>query len=119
MSSTHIVERSGRKDEYDHNIQMVTNGPPSAYDFNGGQQDSAPRWFNLRHWRKRTLILSALAMVIVIVIVVAVAVVEVKNNAYPDYSQLNYTLVDQCMAPLASIKTSTKTGSSFWGLILQ
>lgn len=119
MSSTILGGRSGRKDEYDHNIQMVTNGPPPAYDFNGVQGDRAPRWFDVRYWRKRTLILSVLAVVIVIVIVVAVAVVEVKNNAYPDYSQLNYTLVDQCMVPLASVKTSSNAGSSFWDFILR
>lgn len=119
MSFTHLGERLGRKDEYDHNIQMVTNGPPPAYDFNGVQEDRDPRWFDVRYWSKRLLILSALAVVIVIVIIIAVAVVEVKKNAYPDYSQLNYTLVDQCMAPLASVTTSTNTGSSFWDFVLR
>ena len=57
------------------------------------------------------LILSALAVAIVIVIIIAVAVVEVKNG--------NYTLVDQCMVPLASVTASTNTGSSFWDFILR
>jgi hypothetical protein len=119
MSSTPLGERSGRKNEYDNNIQMVANGPPPAYDFNGVQEDREPRWFDVRYWSKKTLILSALALVIIIVVVVAVAVVEVKKNAYPDYSKLNYSLVDQCMAPLASVTTSTNTGSSFWDFILR
>jgi hypothetical protein len=118
MSSTDLVQGPGRKNEYDHN-QMVTNGPPPAYDFSGVQEYHNPRWFDVRYWSKRALILSALAVVIVIVIVVAVTVVEVKENAYPDYSQLNYTLVDQCMAPLTSVTASTNTGSSFWDFILR
>jgi hypothetical protein len=119
MSFTHPGEWSGRKSEYDHNIQMATNGLAPAYDFNGVQEDRDPRWFDVWYWSKRALILSALAMVIVIVIIIAVAVVKVKKNAYSDYSQLNYTLVDHCMAPLASVTASTNTGSCFWDFILR
>jgi hypothetical protein len=119
MSLTHLEERLGRKTEYDHNTQTVANGPPPAYNTNGVQEDRDPRWFDVRYWSKKALILSALAVVIVIVIIIAVSVVEVKKNAYPDYSQLNYTLVDQCMASLASVTTSTNTGSSLWGFILR
>lgn len=111
MSFASLGDRSGRKTEYDHNIQMVTNGPPPAYGFNGAREDRDPRWFDVRYWSKRTLILSALAVVIVIVIVIAVAVVEVKKNAYPDYSKLNYSLVEQCRTPLASVAPSTDTDS--------
>jgi hypothetical protein len=89
MSFTHPGERSGRKSEYDHNIQMATNGLTPAYDFNGVQEDRDPRWFDVRYWSKRALILSSLAVVIVIVIIIAVAVIEVKKNAYPDYSTHN------------------------------
>jgi hypothetical protein len=96
MSFMSFEERVGRKNEFDQNIQMVPNGPPLAYAFNDIPEDRDPRWFDVRYWSKRTLILTSLALVIVIVIVIAVTVVEVKENAYPDYSKLNYSLVDQC-----------------------
>jgi hypothetical protein len=98
MSFMTVGQMGGRKNEFDQNIQMVPNGSPPAYDY-AIQDDRDPPWFDVRYWSKRTLILSALALVIVIVIAVAVAVVEVKKNAYPDYSKLNYSLVDQCMIP--------------------
>jgi hypothetical protein len=112
MSLTYLKEMSGQKTEVDHNIQMVTNGPQQAYGLNSAQEDRDPHWFDVRYWSKRALILSALALVIVIVIVIAVAVVEVKKNVYPDYSKLNYALVDQCMAPLISFRPSTNNGFS-------
>jgi hypothetical protein len=102
MSFTSLGERSGRKNEYDHNIGIVTNNPPPAYDLNSAQADRDPHWFDVRYWSKKALVISALALVVIVVIVIAVAVVEVKKNAYPDYSKLNYSLVDQCMAPSAT-----------------
>lgn len=103
----------GRKNEVENNIQMVPNGPPPAYAFNNIPEVRNPRWFDVRYWSKRTLILSALALLILIVIVIAVAVVEVKKNAYPDYSKLNYSLVDQCMTLLLNIGKLVNIASSF------
>ncbi len=88
----------GRKTEYDENIQMVHNGPaPSAYRTNDVGQEDDPHWFDVRYWSRKAIIISIALIVIIIVIVIAVAVVMVKKNAYPDYSKLNYSLVDHCM----------------------
>lgn len=120
MSFTSLGGRSGRKNEYDHNIQLVTNDPLPAYDLNSAPEDRYPHWFDVRSWSKKTLILSALASAIVIAIAIAVAVVEVKKNAYPDYSKLNYVLVDQCLAPLANfVSLSTNISLSFRDFILR
>lgn len=51
---------------------------------------------SLRGWSRRrwiTIGVSA-ATVLIIIIGVAVGVTEIKKNAYPDYSRLNYTLAD-------------------------
>lgn len=62
------------------------------YDYDG--KDSAP-WYR----RKRTWAIVALAVIIAIVVPVAVTVTRNKKHeeAYPDYSKLNYTLLETCM----------------------
>ncbi|KAF7558050.1 hypothetical protein G7046_g5898 [Stylonectria norvegica] len=54
-------------------------------------QSSMP-WWNPRFWRKRVWGGVVAVIIIVIVIVVAVVVTQNKNNAYPDYSTVSYSL---------------------------
>ncbi|CAI6096387.1 unnamed protein product [Clonostachys chloroleuca] len=54
-------------------------------------QTSLP-WWNPRYWTKRIWIGVVTALVIIIVIAVAVGVTQAKKNAYPNYSQLSYSL---------------------------
>lgn len=49
---------------------------------------------NPRNWSRKCWIILALAIVIIIVVVVVVAVVVTRENRYPNYSKLNYALVD-------------------------
>ena len=58
-------------------------------------QTSMP-WWNPRYWRKRVWAAIAVVLLIVIVIAVAVGVTEAKNNKYPDYSELSYSLSETC-----------------------
>lgn len=54
-------------------------------------------WWNPRYWRKRVWLGVAALVVIVIIIAVAAGVAESKkNSAYPDYTDLNYSLADTC-----------------------
>lgn len=49
----------------------------------------------LKRWNKKTWIIVGSATTIILIIIIAVSVTEVeKANAYPDYSAINYTLVD-------------------------
>jgi glucan phosphoethanolaminetransferase (alkaline phosphatase superfamily) len=52
-------------------------------------------------WYRKKRTWAAIALVVIIVIVVPVAVVTTRNkkdaNRYPDYSRLNYTLLETCM----------------------
>jgi hypothetical protein len=91
-----MAEVIGRKSGASENVRMVDNGHPPVYSHRGVLGDRDPHWFDVRYWRKRTFLWSALGLIIIVVIVVAVAVTEVKKNAYPDYSKLNYSLVDTC-----------------------
>lgn len=49
---------------------------------------------NTRNWRKRVWIGIAAAVVIIIAVVVGVVVGVRRPNAYPNYSKLNYALLD-------------------------
>lgn len=91
-----MAEAIGRKGGANENVRMLNNGHPPIHGHQGVPEDRDPYWFDVRYWRKRSFIWPALGLITVIVIVVAVAVTEVKKNAYPDYSKLNYSLVDNC-----------------------
>jgi len=70
------------------NIQM---GAPPAYKVD--REDSlAPRWWDIREWSRKKLILTGAGLIAVIIILVVVIVEETKKNAYPNYTTLNYTL---------------------------
>ncbi|WXC49681.1 hypothetical protein QX201_009358 [Fusarium graminearum] len=51
-------------------------------------------WWNPRYWRKGIWAAVILAFVVVLIIVIAVSVTKVKENRYPDYSPLSYSLAD-------------------------
>jgi hypothetical protein len=53
-------------------------------------------WYNIKYWGKKAWIAVVAIVVIIIVIVVVVAVEVTKNNAYPDYTKLNYSLAQNC-----------------------
>jgi hypothetical protein len=59
-------------------------------------------WYDPRGWSGRRKLIIGACVVVVIVAVIVGAVEGVKANAYPSYSQLNYTLV------------GTFSGSSFF-----
>lgn len=62
------------------------------------EEPSEP-WYKPKYWQKRTwaLVLSSIAIIIIIVVVVPVEVTKNhKGNSYPDYTKLNYTLLETC-----------------------
>ncbi|PLB52080.1 putative endo-1,3(4)-beta-glucanase [Aspergillus steynii IBT 23096] len=63
----------------------VHNPPPPPPD--------AP-WYDPRGWSLRTRLIAGVVVVVVIVAVIVGAVEGTKANRYPDYTQLDYKLVD-------------------------
>lgn len=66
----------------------------------GGQrfyeEQDAP-WYDFKEWRKRTwAIIVAVVVIAVVAVAVAVTQVDKKEAYYPNYSELNYTLIDTC-----------------------
>lgn len=55
-------------------------------------------WWKPSTWSKKVWALAAVGTAVVVAIVIAIAVVVSRNNAaanaYPNYTQLNYTLKD-------------------------
>ncbi|KAH8772640.1 glycoside hydrolase family 16 protein [Diaporthe sp. PMI_573] len=66
------------------------NIPPRYYG-----DEHPDKWWDFKTWRRRTwAILVAILVVIIIVVVVVVTMLQ-KNNAYPNYKRLVYTLSDE------------------------
>ncbi|KAG8669694.1 hypothetical protein FPOAC2_09037 [Fusarium poae] len=51
-------------------------------------------WWNPRYWGKIIWAAVILAFFVLLIIVIAVSVTKVKENRYPDYSPLSYSLAD-------------------------
>lgn len=52
-------------------------------------------WWKPQHWRVRTWVIAGVVLVVIIIaIVVPVKVTEA--NRYPNYSTLDYSLIDEC-----------------------
>jgi len=56
----------------------------------------APRWYEFKHWSKKVWLLVGLGIAIIIAIIIVIAVVVSRNNRYPNYSKLNYSLKESC-----------------------
>lgn len=60
-------------------------------------------WWNPRYWARKVWIAIVVVLVIIIVVAVAVGVtLSKKDNAYPSYKELSYTLQDTCKCHLCS-----------------
>lgn len=87
-----------RKNQHSEEIHMVGGdrmGGPPKYEVDN-EDTLSPHWWNLKAWRKRTFVFLALGLAIMIAVIVVIVVEVEKKNAYPDYSKLNYSLVDTC-----------------------
>lgn len=86
------------------------NLPPRYYG------DERPdRWWDFKTWRRRTwAILVAIVVVIIIVVVVVVTMLQ-KNNAYPNYKRLVYTLSDEYSGSELSVPFSVRDTTQYLG----
>ncbi|KAH8591483.1 glycoside hydrolase family 16 protein [Bisporella sp. PMI_857] len=68
-------------------------GAPPAYKESVG--DLSPKWWDIRYWSwKKWVILAAGIVVLIVVLIVGIVLGTRKNNSYPNYTALSYTLVD-------------------------
>lgn len=86
-------------------LPFDTNGSPHGYHAQASPNPPPAigrSWYDPRGWSLRKRLIVAACIVVVIIAVIVGAVEGVKANAYPNYSSLNYTLVN------------TMSGSSFF-----
>jgi hypothetical protein len=94
MSFATIGQMLRGKNNYHQNIDMANGSPPQ---YKVDREDTlAPRWWNVREWSKKKLVFTGLGLAILIAVIIIIVVMVEKKNAYPNYSQLTYSLVDQC-----------------------
>jgi hypothetical protein len=74
---------------------MGTTSPP-PYSTSPEKYGSQPSKLNPLHWRLRTWLIVGVVFIIILIAVIVGAVEGVKANAYPDYSDLSYSLKDSC-----------------------
>jgi hypothetical protein len=87
---------------YGRSAPQAIPNPPRYSEVFGSRAVMEIPWYDPRGWSGRRKLIIGACVVVVIVAVIVGAVEGVKANAYPNYSQLNYTLVD------------TYSGSSFF-----
>lgn len=74
------------------NVTTYGQSPPYTFDHFEGEQSRS--WKKPNTWGKKIWISIAAGVVVVIVAVVVGAVLGVRNDAYPSYSPLSYSLED-------------------------
>jgi hypothetical protein len=74
----------------------------SGYQFDREDSYYHP-WYNFKYWGKRAWAAAVVVVVLIIVIVIIIAVEVTKKNAYPDYTELNYSLSETCKSSRAPI----------------
>lgn len=79
-----------------------TQAPPRYSEVIGARPPIDRPWYDVRSWSLRRKLIVAACVVVIIIAVVVGAVEGTKAAAYPNYSQLDYTLQD------------TFSGSSFF-----
>ncbi|CAG8981220.1 hypothetical protein HYALB_00012549 [Hymenoscyphus albidus] len=75
----------------DKQISISTVEMAKEYDNLNSQKRP---WYDAKGWGKKAWIGIFIAFVIIVIVVVVPSVVVTRNNRYPDYTRLNYTLTD-------------------------
>ncbi|KAI9822580.1 MAG: hypothetical protein M1827_000299 [Pycnora praestabilis] len=102
MSFQTIDQMAGRhNDGFDSSINLV-DGPPPLYRYDNIEKSPTGSRWHPRNWSRKMWIYVAVGIIILLVAVIVGAVEGTKDNAYPDYSKLDYSLQD------------TYSGSSFF-----
>lgn len=77
-----------------NDLQHAGPPPGPGAKYTPPQAGPAQPWYNPRGWSLRTKLIAGVVGVAVVVAVIVGAVEGTKANRYPDYTQLNYRLVD-------------------------
>lgn len=101
-ATTQVPRFDANRNPYGYPAQQARPHPPRYSDIAGAGPEIERTWYDPRGWSLRKKLIVAACGIVVIVAVIVGAVEGVKANAYPNYTALNYTLID------------TFSGSSFF-----
>lgn len=90
---------SGRNPFSESSVPLQNHGEPPPYSATE-EKVAAPSKWNPKSWGLKTKIAVAVGIVAVIIAIICGAYFGVRNNKYPNYSKLNYSLSKTCKAPL-------------------
>ncbi|KEY73339.1 hypothetical protein S7711_01453 [Stachybotrys chartarum IBT 7711] len=65
--------------------------PQGGSSYRGDSGNASGPWWNPRYWRKRVWA-AVIVVFLILVVVIPVAVTQTQNSAYPNYSEVSYTL---------------------------
>jgi hypothetical protein len=86
------------------------NIPPRYYG-----DEHPDKWWDFKTWRRRTWAILVAILVVVIIVVVVVVTMLQKNNAYPNYKRLVYTLSDEYSGSELSVPFSVRDTTQHLG----
>jgi hypothetical protein len=85
----------------DSNARYLLKGP-EAHASGSYEKGTSTSTRNPKNWSRKCGIILTVCVIIIATLVIVVALIVTRENRYPDYSTLNYTLID------------TFSGSSFF-----
>lgn len=98
---------SGDKNGDIHLSQRAFDRPGSGHGSN--HSNAHGPWWNPKYWRKRVWV-AVVVVFLGLVVAVPVAVTQTRrSNAYPDYTELSYTLRETCEDCLPSCSPLTQS----------
>jgi hypothetical protein len=81
-------------EHYGHESARYSRAAPTYTSGFYGKKDRNLSKRNPKNWTRRCWVIVAVPLLILLIIVIVVAVVVSRDNRYPDYSKLNYNLVN-------------------------
>ncbi|RMZ80280.1 hypothetical protein DV738_g2842, partial [Chaetothyriales sp. CBS 135597] len=99
MSTTHGTRYpvpAGRhsKNDFVNIVQSAYTKPEHPFNLNDDTTDRASSWRHPKTWSWRRWLILGLVVLICLLIVILVPVFVTRANRYPNYSELNYSLVE-------------------------
>ena len=94
MPGTHSTPQKNEPNLYARPALGSSTPPSYQHDGYGMPLHKSEFWWNPKTWGRKTIIGVVVGTIILLVVIIVASVLGTKANAYPDYSKLNYALVD-------------------------
>jgi hypothetical protein len=79
---------------YGHESSRFSAAAPTYTSRFYGKEDGSLSRRNPKNWSRRCWLILAAVLIVVLILIIIIAIVVSRANRYPNYSKLNYNLVD-------------------------